>query len=228
MIVRIIMPEFPNFVQAIRCGNVDEVNCLLDSHTDWLNAETDQGISPLMLAIYHRQEDIIQSLLGRDPIIKIFEAAALGMLPVLEHHFKCRPESVNTYSCDGFTPLGLSSFFGQLEAAECLIRFGADVNQTARNDFRVTPLHSAAAANDFKMAELLVEHGAEVNIRQRAGVTPLHSAAHNGNIDLTRLLLDNDADTNARLDSGETPLCLALSDEHQQVAELLRQYGADA
>ena len=52
------MPEFPNFVQAIRCGNIDEVDSLLENHTEWLNAETDQGISPLMLAAYHRHNHI--------------------------------------------------------------------------------------------------------------------------------------------------------------------------
>lgn len=42
----------------------------------------------------------------------------------------------------GWTPLHLSTYFGQLEAAEQLLTYGADVN--VANDAGDTPLHKAA------------------------------------------------------------------------------------
>lgn len=54
---------------------------------------------------------------------------------------------------------------------ECLLEQGADV--TARAEENVTPFHVAAAANDNpKVLELLLDRGANANLLKDSGWTP--------------------------------------------------------
>lgn len=57
-----------------------------------------------------------------------------------------------------------------------------------------TPLHLAAEAGHEAVAELLLQAGADVNGRNKAGLAPLHIAAIRGDEGMVRLLLDFNAD----------------------------------
>ena len=58
-------------------------------------------------------------------------------------------------------------------------------------------LHLAAANNDQKMCQFLINHGAQVNKTKYLGITPMMEAASTAYIDVIRLLLENNADINA-------------------------------
>jgi ankyrin repeat protein len=138
-----------------------------------------------------------------------------------------QPELVNAYAPDGFQPLGLAAFFGQIEIVEFLLSRGAEVNSPSRNAMRVMPLHSAIANQRSEIVKLLLEHGADVNATQADDFTPLHEAAQNGMADVTQWLIERGAHVNARLSSsGKTPLGLAIEHRHEEVAELLTKHGA--
>ncbi|RDD35204.1 Ankyrin repeat domain protein [Wolbachia endosymbiont of Cylisticus convexus] len=73
------------------------------------------------------------------------------------------------------------------------------------------PLHFAALEGDLEVAEVLLKHGADVNVKSEQGYTPLHAAAWEGDLEVVKLLLKHEADVNARnLGLGEnTPLHFA-------------------
>ncbi len=76
------------------------------------------------------------------------------------------------------------------------------------------PLHEAAYQCLPAMAEIFLQHGADVNARDDYGMTPLHwTAKHDGNQDadyrMARLLLQHGADPQAQDQDGETPLQIA-------------------
>ena len=77
------------------------------------------------------------------------------------------------------------------------------------------------------IAEVLLAHKADVNIRDRNGATPLHLSARDGFLSVVELLLTNGAEVNAPADNGQTPLHYAASDSRTSVMELLFAHKAD-
>jgi ankyrin repeat protein len=126
---------------------------------------------------------------------------------------------------DGFTALGLASFFGHLSLVSLLLEQGADPNIASNNAFKVAPIHSACAISRIDITELLIRHGADVNAKQQQGVTPLLSAAHHGQTTLAKLLIDHGADVNAETGKGQTPLAMATEKNFQETAQLIREHG---
>jgi ankyrin repeat protein len=76
------------------------------------------------------------------------------------------------------------------------------------------------------MVEVLLIHGAEVNVQDNGGDTPLHDAARRGQKDIVELLLAKGADTNARDNSGRTPADEAVRRGHEEIVKLLQKHAA--
>ena len=162
------------------------------------------AVSEILLALYNGEKEKLDELLAPDPKLDIFEASALGKMPRVRNLIEDDESLVHAWSSDGFQPLHLASFFGQLATVRWLLDHGADVNTVAKNDMRVQPLHSAAANGSVEVCNLLIESGADVNARQQGGWTPLHAAVAAGNKELEDLFLEHNADTSVTNDEGKT------------------------
>ncbi|HEV3119691.1 MAG TPA: ankyrin repeat domain-containing protein [Gemmataceae bacterium] len=211
---------------SVQKGDLARVKELLQTKPGLAGAANADGPSAVLLACYHRQKAIIETLLATGIELNVFEASATGQGERVAALLERDPGLANAFACDGFTPLGLAAFFGHGSVAEMLLRHGARVNLAARNSMQVMPLHSAAAGRDLAMVGLLLDHGAEVNARQQAGATPLHSAAASGKVDIAAVLIAHGADVNAKMDDGVTPRALAVKHNHAEMAEFLRTHGA--
>ncbi len=207
--------------QYITEGDVAALDNLLVQNPDLATQTTSHNVSPLMLSCYYKKPEVSNVLLKYVGDLNLFEASAVGKFDVVAHLIFNHPDDVNHYAADGFTPLGLACYFGQFEVARYLVLKGGDVNLPSNNGYNVYPLHSAAAGNYTDIARMLVEAGAQVNVKQQAGVTPLHSAAQNGNLALLILLLEKGADVNARMEGGKLPADLASAKGYQEIAEIL-------
>jgi ankyrin repeat protein len=89
-----------------------------------------------------------------------------------------------------------------------------------------TLLHAAARCNNLMAVKLLVECGADVNVKNQTGQTPLHEAAYIGSVPVGAFLLQHGATINSIAAYKLTPLNVALSYEHEDFALLLIQQGA--
>jgi uncharacterized protein len=208
-------------LEAVRAGDTGKITELLDSDAELVNARNDLGQSALLLAKYHRQDEVVQLLLGRNPILNIWEAAAVGDSDRVMALVETDPKLLNQHSQDGFTPLGLAAFFGSETIAHNLMAKGANPNIASNNPMQVTPLHSAVAAGQMAVVRMLVESGANVNAVQQQGFTALHGAANLGDELIVRYLLQNGADPSARAENGPTAMDFALADGHQRIVNLL-------
>jgi len=82
--------------------------------------------------------------------------------------------------------------------------------------------------------QLLIEHGADVNVRDGNHSTPLHLASSSWSVEAVQLLIEHGADVHARDGSHSTPLHLVASSssswELDPLKDSLRQLlenGAD-
>lgn len=206
---------------AIRSADPAAAKAALESNTGLAIRLSLQGLSPLMLALYHRQPEIVELILPHCGERTIFEAAALGELAQVKSLLERYPNLLTAHSADGFTALGLGSFFGQEEVVTTLIAAGAEVNAASNNEFRVMPLHSAVAIGHLAIARRLLEAGADPNAAQQKGIRPLHSAAHTGNLPMVELLLTHGANASLPTEDGRTAQDFAQADGHEAVAKRL-------
>jgi uncharacterized protein len=107
-----------------------------------------------------------------------------------------------------------------------------DPSQAAAfSDDGFTALHLAVFAEQADAARMLIEHGADVNVRSSgpiARVPPLGTAAFVGSTPLARLLLDAGADVDGEGEGGFTALHAAAQSGNEELARLLLARGADA
>lgn len=214
------------FFAAIRRGDLADIQQAVAQQPELVNARTAEGVSATLYSLYYREPAIATYLASAEAEISVFEAAALGQAEALRALLVANPTLVNAFSPDGFTPLGLAAFFGQLETTNALLDAGADSNLASRNAMRVAPLHSAVAAQQLAIVEALLKHDANVNAVQTDDFTPLLEAAQNGQVEMIELLLHYGAHLDARKTDGQTALAVALAHGEAEAAATLRAYGA--
>jgi uncharacterized protein len=210
------------FFDAIKDGKLDEVQRLLSLNPGLIH-EKENGLSPVLIAAYHQEPAIADFLAEKTVNLTIFEAAATGKTAQIVRQLARDPKLVNAYAEDGFQPLGLACFFGHYETAEYLAKTGAAINSHSLNPLSAAPIQSAAAAGHTKIVMLLLNHGADPNVREQGGYTPLHAAAQNGDTQMIRALLFNGADMHIKTQDGKRPVDLAKEAGHTDAVALIKE-----
>jgi ankyrin repeat protein len=208
-------------LSAISAGNLEQLQQALAQDPNSAAARDANGVSAIMLTLYHRRAEMTPLLQQTHLETDIFEATSLGQSDRVRQLLSGDASLVSTFSPDGFTALHFAAFFSQESTGRLLIEAGAAVDLASRNAMQVHPLHSAATARSLGMVRLLLEHGADPNARQHGGWVPIHSAAQSGDLKIVELLIQHGADTKLMNDSGVDALRLAEKG-HSAIANLLR------
>lgn len=138
-----------NIFEACRSGNIQLVEEIYASAPESIHAEDAKGYTPLILAVYNNQPEVVDFLLKKGAKLEAGDGA--GNTALMGVCFK------------GYTPL-----------AKLLIESGADVNQ--RNSNGATALTFAATFGHMEIAEMLLKSGADISIPDARGKTPLDHA----------------------------------------------------
>lgn len=97
----------------------------------------------------------------------------------------------------------------------------------ANPDKGLAPLNEAASQGHLAVAQFLLDHGADVEVKNPYEWTPLHFAANNGHKAIVELVLSHKARVNATERGGKTPLHLAAEKGYRSVIEVLLERGAE-
>jgi uncharacterized protein len=212
-------------LQAIAGNDAFRVGALLSEDPDLVRARDAQGRTPILFSLYLGHEPLAWLIRERTDSPTLFEAAALGETGVLDGLLEETPGGANAVANDGFGALGLAVYFGRLDAAELLLKAGANPDTPSANEFKVRPIHSAAANRDpersLALVRLLLDWKADPNVTQAGGWTPLHQAAAHGRLEVARLLVAHGASPETTSDDGRTPGELAHLKKHFEVERLL-------
>jgi len=119
-------------------------------------------------------------------------------------------------------------YHGKVDLLPELLPMLDDIN-VIHSDFHGAPLHLGAKAvwNAGEVVRILIEHGADVNIRiPSRGTTPLIHAARFNKLEACRVLIEHGADINAADSKGLTPLAWAMNLKNYDIEGFLKENGA--
>lgn len=134
---------------ACRRGDLTTIKELYSANPAVVNAVDAKGFTPLVLAAYNEQPEIVDFLLANGA-------------------------DINTQDTAGNTALMGVCFKGYKDIAKSLIDAGADVN--LRNSNGAPALTFAATFGHLQIAEWLLQKGADLSLRDSRGKTPFDHA----------------------------------------------------
>jgi len=180
-------------------GHAEVVSLLLDAGARVDPQSHDYGSTPLMLAIMQGHAQVAAMLIDRGADLEVRNHA-------------------------GMTALISAARQGRTEIVEVLVARGADLD-AADSEGNTSLMLSAGRYPDI--ANLLLDSGATVDLKDGNDLSAMAVAAVSGRSDLVALLIRYGADVNLR-SAGLTPLHFAARDGHAEVARILISHGADA
>lgn len=161
---------------------------------------------------------------------------------------KAQPNCIDNY---GITPFVLSAYTGNSEAYRLMLAYGAreepeirmllaaakgdtnsllsylenggDPNGTTSD---ISALFAASYRGQLVTAQLLIERGADVNLKDKRGTSPIMTAAREGHVAVVKLLLDKGADPNGKNKDGESAISRAAAEGHAEIEAILKRAGA--
>lgn len=220
-----------------------------------VNAAQADGTTPVHWAVYQVDYEILDALIAKKAKVNvrndfgstpIAEAAKLGDARLVKTLLDAgaEPEGAND---DGQTALMLAIKAGELPVVEMLLKAGAKVN-TIEKFHNQTPLMWAASApkNAGAITKLLLAKDAnpkpralysdwdsQISSEPRAqyrpvgGLTAMLYAARDGCYECVEALTGAGADVNVPTPEGVSALMLAVDNDHNDVAKLLLEKGAN-
>jgi ankyrin repeat protein len=220
-----------------------------------VNEAQPDGTRPIHWAVYKADYELIDALIARKARVDVVNE--FGSTPLAEAVKVTDTRMVKTLLAagagvdradeSGQTPLMLAIKTGELPIVETLVSAGANVNAVEQYQ-QQTPLMWAVTAprHAAAMTKLLLSKGANVKARAlytdwpnqlssepRAqyrpvgGLTALLYAARDGCSECVEALIVAGADVNVPTPEGVTPLMISLDNDHNDVATLLLDRGAN-
>jgi ankyrin repeat protein len=233
---------------AIRERDLAKVRSLLDASPELLNAGDTGSNQPIHWAVMTRQLDIIDELLARGADIDAprFDGGRPIQLTNGDYNYRgwrdvpkdtvATPADVLAHlrARGAYLDICTAAQIGDLQRVTELL--DEDPSLANRVSEYVTyylgsgaPLKNAAARGHIEIVQLLLERGADPNLREE-GIAPhghaLYSAVYNGHFEIAKLLLEHGAYSNPPVESSADALSLALMNKDERMVELLCSYGA--
>jgi ankyrin repeat protein len=202
------------------------------------NIKNPQGYTALHLTIisvspqrddcylYMMERGFSDEVHGPDGKTTLLIAAEYGRTIITRHLLAEEDHNPNIADANGTTALQAACWQGNVAMVRDLIDNEADVNMPGYNG--TFPLHDCVYGGSAEIAQLLLAHGAYVNVYEPyLYQTPLMYACAAGKADIARLYLIAGAEVNARDSKGQTAAHLGVPSNSADVYNALREADAD-
>jgi len=234
--------------EAIRWRNLKQVRELLDESPELLHAGDGRSSQPIHWAVMTRQIDVIDELLTRGADINARRQDGARPIHLTNGDYFYRgwrdvPKGIapspgevlsHLLARGAYCDICTAAHLGDLERAQQLL--DEDPSLANRSSDYVTyyvgsgtPLQNAAGSGHLEVVQLLLERGADPNLREE-GIAPhgraLYSAVYNGHLEIARLLLEHGAYPNPEVESSADAVSIAIMNADTKMIELLASYGA--
>jgi ankyrin repeat protein len=193
--------------EACLAGHVKMVDWLLQNKAN-ANARTRDGWTPMALAASEVRPKQDEDNAQYQAVIRVLERAGVGL--------------------DAFAAIACND----LERITTILRTDRKAGE-ARDSAGRPALHRAVTLDRREMVALLLDHGADPDIRSQEkyvghdNETALLDAAFWGRLECAEMLLKHGAKVNAKGADGVVPLHEAARMGHVELARLLLKHGAD-
>ncbi|MFS4430476.1 ankyrin repeat domain-containing protein [Chryseobacterium sp. S90] len=149
----------------------------------------------------------------------IFDIARSGTVPEVQELMKQNPDVINQLNENGFSPLILACYRGNIPIAEFLITRVKNMNYASGEG---TALTASVFKGDKNLTQKLLANKADPNVANSSGVTPLIYAVQSQNKEMVELLLKNKANKTLSDKQGKTVFEYALFTKNQDIINLLK------
>ena len=215
---------------AAAFGHTETVRYLVGLPQVDLSHKAEDGYTALLAAVENASADVMEVLIdagadieakcndGRSPLLK---ASECGNLQVVKMLVKAGA-GVCVTDDKGLTCLSLAVAYGHTETVRSLLCMPeVDVNQS--NNSGSTSLHHAVAQKHSDVVELLIDAGADIEVKynEGRGCSPLHVASQCGKLRDVEALLKAGAGVCVTDNFGETCLSLAAANGQTETVRTL-------
>ncbi|MGG4467092.1 ankyrin repeat domain-containing protein [Paenibacillus alvei] len=193
--------EKEQFFQAVETGNISEITSFIEKGID-INSVDQEGRTAAMVATYNNDPETVKLLIENGADVNIQDnmknnpflyAGAEGYLEIvkLTINVGADPKLVNRFGGTALIPASEHSYVDVIK--ELLDNTDIDVNHV--NNLGWTAMLEAIVLSDGgehqqETIQLLIKHGADVNIPDSNGVTPLQHAKELGFTEIKDILID--------------------------------------
>ncbi|XP_059108414.1 ankyrin repeat domain-containing protein 7-like isoform X1 [Peromyscus eremicus] len=160
-----------------------------------------------------------------DPENQFHEAVCMGKLKVVVRLLRKNQFHVNDEDEGKRTALHFACFYGHINLV-CLLLF-KDCEINALDNQMSTPLMKAVQSWETEIVSVLLDHGADPNIKDCNGEAAIHHAVYVDRPDIASSLLEFGGNIEDTTKDGLTPLLLALRERKHRMAAYLITHGAN-
>ncbi|XP_070608592.1 fibronectin type 3 and ankyrin repeat domains protein 1 [Erythrolamprus reginae] len=217
--------------RAVSRNDLEDVIIVLKGRPAVVNTLNKLGLSALMVASQKGYARLVQVLVenGADVNMKnasgkdsLMIACFAGHLNIVQY---LRSQGASWLSRDfgGCTAMHWATDGGHCDVIEWMIQDGCEVDPRD-SGIEWTPLFRLCAlSGKTDVAIILINAGADVNVKDKDGKTPLMVAALNNHEDLVALLLEKGADPDIKNEFGKGALEMAKGLNRQSVVSIIEE-----
>nr|XP_044604783.1 fibronectin type 3 and ankyrin repeat domains protein 1 isoform X2 [Equus asinus] len=206
-------------VQILQGGNV-KVDVPNKFGFTALMVAAQKGFTRLVKILISNGTDVnLKNGSGKDSLMLACYAGHLEVVKYLRRH----GASWETRDLGGCTALHWAADGGHCNVIEWMLKDGCEVDAVDTGSGWTPLMRVSAVSGNQGVASLLIDAGADVNVRDKDGKTPLMVAVLNNHEELVQLLLDKGADASVKNEFGKGVLEMARVFDRQNVVCLLEE-----